>query len=243
MKETESGNNVARSRVRDAIIDYLREMILDGSLVPGDTLHESKLTKRFGTSRSPVREALLHLEQEGLLEIIPKKGTVVTQIDPDQLNQALFIRTSLETTNIELLCQTINPTQLEMLMDNLKLQRTLLDQGDYPPIYDSFDRFHHLLCEFNKLPRVWEIIRKEKISLDRLHAIERNHQPRMEVLFDQHVAIVEALEARDRNLCIELIQSHADLDFEAKRMMVGQMNPEHLRAKSREKIGVEDEDN
>ena len=85
MKEIDSGIQAARSRVRDAIIDYLREMILGGEMAPGDTLHESELTKRFGTSRSPVREALLHLEQDGLVQIIPKKGTIVTRIDPEQL--------------------------------------------------------------------------------------------------------------------------------------------------------------
>jgi len=232
MKEIESAGKSARFRVRDSIVEYLRERILDGRLVSGDTIHESELTNRFGSSRSPVREALIQLEQEELLEIIPKKGTVVTQIDPHQLSQALFIRTSLETANIELLCQAINPTQLEMLVDNLKLQRALLGKGDYPPIYNSFDRFHHLLCEFTNMPRVWEIIRREKISLDRLHAIERNHQPRLEVLFDQHVLIVQALEARDRNLCIELIQSHADLDFEARWMLVGQTKSERRRAES-----------
>lgn len=209
----------ARSRVRDAIIDYLREMILGGEMAPGDTLYESELTKRFGTSRSPVREALLHLEQDGLVKIIPKKGTVVTGIDPDQLKQALFIRTTLETTNIELLCQTITNEQIEILRENVSLQRSLLIHGEYRAIYNSFDKFHFMLCEFNNLPRVWEIVRKEKISLDRLHALEKNHEPRLELLYEQHKAILSALEERDSRICVELIQNHADFDFEAKSIL------------------------
>ena len=223
MSETEGTIRSAKTRVRDAIIEYLRESILCGKLVPGDTLHESELTKRFGTSRSPVREALLYLEQEGLLHTVPKMGTFVTRIDPLQLKQALFIRTALETANMELLCQTITPEQIERLRENIRLQKFLLRDGEYSFIYNSFDEFHLLLCEFNNLPRVWELVRKEKISLDRLHAIEQNHMPRLKALYEQHEAIVDALAARDRNLCVELIQSHADLDFEAESILAGSM--------------------
>lgn len=220
--QKDTGMVSARSRVRDAIIEYLRELILGGELAPGDTLHESELTKRFGTSRSPVREALIHLEQDGLVQIVPKKGTIVTPIDPDQLKQALFIRTALEATNIELLCQTITLEQLGTLRENLLQQKSLLEFGEFQSVFRSFDQFHLLLCEFNKLPRIWEIIRKEKLSLDRLHALERNHWPRLEMLYKQHESIVDALEARDTQTCVELIQTHADLDFEAKNMLSGQ---------------------
>lgn len=242
MSETEGTLRSAKSRVRDVIIEYLRESILCGNLVPGDTLHESELTKRFGTSRSPVREALLYLEQEGLLHTVPKMGTFVTGIDPIQLKQALFIRSALEIANIELLCQTITPEQVERLRENVRLQKFLLREGDYSLIYNSFDEFHLLLCEFNGLPRVWEIVRKEKISLDRLHAIEKKHMPRMQVLYEQHGAIVEALAERDRNLCVELIQSHADLDFEAKSVLAGSMEGE-LPIQEKWKMGTTNEDN
>ncbi|MFM8844021.1 MAG: GntR family transcriptional regulator [Actinomycetota bacterium] len=231
MKENEQGMNSARSRVRDAIIDYLRELIIGGELAPGDTLHESELTKRFGTSRSPVREALLHLEQDGLVQIVPKKGTIVTPIDPDQLKQALFIRTALESTNIELLCQTITSEQLRSLRENLLQQKSLLEFGEFQSVFRSFDQFHLLLCEFNKLPRIWEIVRKEKLSLDRLHALERNHWPRLELLYAQHEAIADALEARDARTCVELIQTHADLDFEAKNML--SVDKTHLESGNR----------
>ena len=66
---------------------------------------------------------------------------------------------------------------------------------------------------------MWEIVRKEKISLDRLHALEKNHEPRLELLYDQHKAILTALEARDSRTCVELIQNHADADFEAKSIL------------------------
>jgi DNA-binding GntR family transcriptional regulator len=209
----------AKIRIKEAIIADIRELILTGQLVPDQVIYESELTKRFGTSRSPVREALLTLEQEGLVKIVPKKGTVVTKIDLDQLRQALFIRTALESSNIQMLCMNITKSQIQLLRANVEAQKTALSVGNYSEIYNHFDKFHLLLCEFNELPRIWEVVRTEKISLDRLHALSETHMPRLGILYEQHIKIVDAIERKDTNLCIELIQSHADIDYEAMNLL------------------------
>lgn len=209
----------AKIRIKEVIIEDIREQILTGQLIPDQVIHESELTKRFGTSRSPVREALIHLEQEGLVKVIPKKGTVVTQIDLDQLRQALFIRTVLEMSNIQMLCHNITQPQIRQLRENVEAQRTALSIGNYSEIYKHFDEFHLLLCEFNKLPRIWEVVRTEKISLDRLHALAESHMPRLGILYEQHIKIIDAVEQKDLVLCAELIQSHADIDYEAMNLL------------------------
>jgi len=209
----------AKYRVREAIVTYLRAAILSGDLRPGYTLHESALTKQFGASRSPIREALVQLEQEGLVTTFPKKGSIVTTIDRTQLRQALFIRSSLEATNIELLSQNITNEQIRIVKANIERQRNALLHDDYTEIYDAMDEFHLLLCDFNELPRIWEIIRREKVPLDRLHALNQPHSPRMSTLFNQHIEIVKALEERDSERCSSLIRSHADMDFEAMNLV------------------------
>jgi DNA-binding GntR family transcriptional regulator len=206
-------------QVRQAIVTYLRAAILSGELRPGLTLHESDLTKQFGASRSPIREALVQLEQEGLVTTYPKKGSVVTGIDKKQLRQALFIRSSLEATNIELLAQNISDQQISIMKENIERQRQALLQDSYSEMYDAMDEFHLLLCDFNQLPRIWEIIRREKVPLDRLHALNQPHSPRMSTLFNQHIEIVKALEDRDSERCSSLIRSHADVDFEVMNLV------------------------
>ena len=219
MKTEDTSLLKAKIRIKEAIIEDIRELILTGQLIPDQVIHESELTKRFRTSRSPVREALFNLEQEGLVKVIPKKGTVVTKIDFDQLRQALFIRTALESSNIQLLCNKITNSQIQQLRENVEAQRTSLSVGNYGEIYNSFDQFHFLLCEFNQLPRVWEVVRTEKISLDRLHSLAKTHMPRLGILYEQHIKIVDAIEQKDSTLCTELIQSHADIDYEAKNLL------------------------
>ena len=76
-----------------------------------------------------------------------------------------------------------------------------------------------MLCEFNELPRIWEVFRTEKISLDRLHALAETHMPRLGILYEQHIKIVDAIEQKDSTLCTELIQSHADIDYEAMNLL------------------------
>ncbi|MCX6450339.1 MAG: GntR family transcriptional regulator [Actinobacteria bacterium] len=209
----------AKYQVKQAIVAYLRAAILSGELRPGHTLHESALTKQFGASRSPIREALVQLEQEGLVTTFPKKGSVVTTIDKTQLRQALFIRSSLEATNIELLAQNISDEQVSIMKANIERQRNALLQDDYSEMYDAMDEFHLLLCDFNELPRIWELIRREKVPLDRLHALNQPHSPRMSTLFNQHIEIVKALEERDSEKCSSLIRTHADIDFEAMNLV------------------------
>jgi DNA-binding GntR family transcriptional regulator len=208
-----------RYQVKEAIITYLRVAIVSGEFLPGQTLHESDLTKQFGASRSPIREALVQLEQEGLVTTIPKKGSVITAIDKSQLRQALFIRSSLEATNIELLAQNISDVQIAVIKENIERQRNAILHDHYAEMYDSMDEFHLLLCDFNQLPRIWEIIRREKIPLDRLHALNQPHNPRMATLFNQHIEIVKALEEKDSEKCSTLIRMHADIDFEAMNLV------------------------
>ena len=215
----------ARYQVKEAIVTYLRVAIVSGELRPGQTLHESDLTRQFGASRSPIREALVQLEQEGLVTTIPKKGSVITAIDKGQLRQALFVRSSLEATNIELLAQNISDDQIATIKENIERQRNALLHDDYAEMYDSMDEFHLLLCDFNQLPRIWEIIRREKIPLDRLHALNQPHSPRMATLFNQHIEIVKALEEKDSEKCSTLIRMHADIDFEAMNL-VEEKSPE-----------------
>lgn len=209
----------AKYQVKHAIVSYLRKAILDGNLRPGEILHESDLTKQFKASRSPIREALVQLEQEGLVETIPKKGSLITNIDKAQLRQALFIRSLLEAENIKLLTQNISNENIATLKKNVERQQKGLRDDNYSEMYESMDEFHFLLCDFNHLPRIWEIIRREKVSLDRLHALNQPHGPRMQTLISQHIEIVTMLEERDSEKCQSLIRLHADIDFEAMKLV------------------------
>jgi DNA-binding GntR family transcriptional regulator len=221
---TVKDNSSARIQIKETILQYLRTSIIEGELSPGKKLYESELCKLFGASRSPVREALVQLEQEGLIQTFPKKGSVVTEIDERQLRQALFIRSTLESTNIELLAKNITKEQILVLKKILEEQYIILKSGSFAKLYNSMDQFHYLLFQFNGLPGVWELIRREKTSLDRMHWLHMANlnlmsseifvHPSMDTMCKEHFELVDALEVHDREKCISIIQHHANFDFE-----------------------------
>lgn len=210
-------------QVKEAVITFLRAAIIRGNLKPGEFLHESELQKQFGASRPPIREALVQLSQEGLVKTIPRKGTFITEIDKSGLRQSLFVRSNLESSNIEILVQNINSEGLSELHANLATQKIFLQGENFPGLYDSMDQFHYILFSINGLPKVWELIRREKISLDRLQALnlaldqirapKLGHFQRMHTMFEQHVELVNGLEEKDLEKCVAIIRSHANLEF------------------------------
>ena len=188
-----------------------------GELKPGDVLHESDLQKLFGISRPPIREALAQLTQEGLIRTIPKKGSVITGIDWDQLRQFFFVRSTLEEKNIEELVQKIDAQGIEVLKINLQKQKNCLEQKDFFALYDSMDEFHYLLFALNNMPKVWELIRRDKTTLDRAHALDRSQtefERHMTLMYEQHNHLVKSLEAKDVVACVHMIKNHAHVDFE-----------------------------
>jgi len=230
--QEDSDENIIRNpkydpkyHVKEAVITFLRSSIIRGNLKPGEFLHESDLQKQFGASRPPIREALVQLAQEGLVKTIPRKGTFITDIDKSDLRQSLFVRSNLESSNIEMLAQNIENKGLTELKSNIESQKSYLQQEKFPELYDSMDQFHYILFSLNGLPRIWELIRREKISLDRLHALniamnqirapKLGHYERMNIMFEQHVELVKSLEEKDSEKCVAIIRSHANLDFDS----------------------------
>jgi DNA-binding GntR family transcriptional regulator len=212
-----------KHNIKVAVVSFLRASIIRGDIKAGAVLHESDLQTKFGISRPPIREALVQLEQEGLIKTFPKKGSVVTEVDIEQIKQSLFVRSNLEASNIELLMQNIDIDGLEQLDASNNEQIRLLQSENFHGLYDSMDKFHHILFKLNGLPAVWELIRREKISLDRIHALnvasnsltspKIGHFERMNLMYTQHVDLVDSLRNKDLIKGALIIKSHANIDF------------------------------
>lgn len=93
----------------------MRQAILKGELKPGERLLEIALAERLGVSRTPVREAMRKLEQEGLVVMIPRRGAQVASITEKDLNDVLEVRIALENVAIEKACKLITEEELGRL--------------------------------------------------------------------------------------------------------------------------------
>ena len=101
--------------LRDVVFNTLRQAILKGELKPGERLMEIALAERLGVSRTPIREAMRKLEQEGLVVMIPRRGAQVANITEKDLNDVLEVRIALENVAIEKACARMTEEEMGIL--------------------------------------------------------------------------------------------------------------------------------
>jgi len=119
----------------DSVANILRNAILDGSLRPGDPLHENVLTQQLSVSRSPIREALLQLEQERLVDSRPNRSAVVRKPSPEEIRQVYTIRSALEGIAARWAAEKATPAlvaELRRRADDLNDATIASEAGDDP---------------------------------------------------------------------------------------------------------------
>ena len=145
----------------DHIYHVLRQEILSLTLLPGTQLREEELAARFGVSRTPVRGAISRLSSERLIQVVPRKGTFVAEIDFAYSRQLVFLRTSVEQRLLPMLCASPPEGLLQKLEENLARQKLLLS-GEFQPLqfYRLDNRFHELYFSAMGLDAVWKVLQQ-----------------------------------------------------------------------------------
>lgn len=185
-------------RLTDAVYRTLKEHILSKAFTPGQRLHVKVLAARLGVSRTPVKDALNALASEGLVEIIPRKGTFVAGISPEDIAEAFEVRRALELLAAELLVARISDEGVRRLRERL----AALDAVDDGNVAEHMRRnmaFHCLFVQLAGNRRLFQIYKalNVHIQIARVHARSENWAQRREQEREEHQAILRALEARD----------------------------------------------
>ncbi|WP_082359266.1 GntR family transcriptional regulator [Bosea sp. AAP35] len=188
-----SGRSTAASMVQDE----LRRAILAMEIVPGAALIERELTARFGTSRTPVREALIRLKEEGLVEIFPQAGTFVARIPTEAIPEAVFIRQALECATVELVARTATEQAIAKLDALIARQHEALEAGDQEGFHLADEAFHETLAGIAGYPGIWKIAHAAKSQIDRCRRMTLPVPGRMAMVIREHLSIVDALQRQD----------------------------------------------
>ncbi len=112
MSRIQSVEGIRRRYLHDEIAERLRELILSGQLEPQARINELDLCERFGTSRTPLREAIKILATEGLLDLLPNRGARVASISEREIDEMIEVVAGLEATAAELACRHVTPAEI-----------------------------------------------------------------------------------------------------------------------------------
>ncbi len=159
---------------RDYAYRILRKSIMMLNLEPGEALSEGELSEVLGMSRTPVHEALILLKNEGLVDILPQRGSKVSCISLNQVKEGYFMRQILEAAIITDIAGTLAPDQMQLLKENLDRQRLLL-AGEEPHteyFIELDDQLHKLLYRFSRRDRIWTAVHSLNSHYDRIRYLD-----------------------------------------------------------------------
>jgi DNA-binding GntR family transcriptional regulator len=197
-----------RKSVRSRVHTVLRERITSLELPPGSPLSENELAAELTVSRTPVREALILLGEEALVEVFPKLGTFVTKISVPAVLEAQFVREAIELAALRQSTERADAADIAALRDILARQREVDESGDPAEFFALDEAFHRRLMEASGHRTLWRTVTTAKAHLDRARRLSLPLPHRVELLIAEHTAVVDALEKRDTAAAEHALSGH-----------------------------------
>lgn len=202
----------------------LREDIISLRRKPEEPISEKLIAEAYGISRTPVREAVLRLADEGLIEVFPQSGTFVSRIPLAALPEAIAVRRVLEEAVMRQAAAKVTRGQLNQLYAALDHQRETAKLGDQDRFHQCDKAFHALLAEIAGYPGFWTLIMQSNTQVDRFRRLTLPVAGRMEVVIGEHEAIVEAVAEHDPDRAARALVAHLD-DMETAIAEAKKNNP------------------
>ncbi|UJA18901.1 GntR family transcriptional regulator [Thermoleophilia bacterium SCSIO 60948] len=175
---------------------------------PGKRLSENELAASFGVSRTPVREALATLRDDGLVEVLPKHGTFVAPISEGAVRNAQFIREALECAAIRTAAIRVADSDIAELEAKLAGQERAERRADHDAFYALDDDFHHTLCDLSGYAEVWRVSQRAKSHLNRVRRLSLPAPDYLGEMIAEHRVILTALGARDPDAAESAMRHH-----------------------------------
>lgn len=190
------------------VYEYLREEIVNLTLKPGTLLSRNELSAHFALSVTPIRDALMRLEEEGLVDIYPQHATRVRGISIASARQAHFLRLSIELEVVRTLAQKNDAALGKSLQSLVLQQRAALKARDL----ESFSRvdhaFHRQLYVAAEVEELWRLMRHRSGNMDRLRRLHLPLNGKAESVLKDHADIADAIARGDAAAAETAVRRH-----------------------------------
>lgn len=197
----------SRENARTYAVRVLLHNIINLELPPGSAVSENELSTALSLSRTPVREALIELSRINLVEILPQRGSYISKIDYELVEESRFMRLVMENAILKLACEKIDPKYLDALEHNLEEQRKYLDLDNAAEFMELDNEFHRLI--FESVNKMWSyrIINDQMVHFNRLRALSLKSIKNKYSLKD-HEDILYAIRRKDPEMAEMLMTRH-----------------------------------
>lgn len=208
--------------LRDVVFNTLRDAILKGELAPGERLMELHLAKKLGVSRTPIREAIRMLEQEGLAITIPRRGAQVAKMTEKDLEDVLEIRDALDELAVSTACKKMKADELDELAEAMHEFEKAVKGGEVRHIVETDENFHNVIYKAADNPKLSNIVQnlKEQMYRYRYEYIKDNAS--YDRLVDEHKKILDGLKRKDEPFVKEVMRVHLANQMEGVRAVIRQ---------------------
>jgi GntR family transcriptional regulator, rspAB operon transcriptional repressor len=187
----------ARPSASSLVESELRQGIIAMRLRPGEALNEKEIAAQFGLSRTPVREAMLRLRDDELIEIFPQSGTFVARIPIAKIPEAVIIRQALEAMAVEQAARRREPRALQALHEIIRQQEEAAEAGDHGRFHEVDEAFHAGISDAAGYPGIWRLAQTVKAQVDRCRRLTLPVPGRMARVIQEHRRVLAAIEAGD----------------------------------------------
>lgn len=186
----------------------LRDAIVTMRLAPGDKLSEQLIARQLGTSRQPVREALIRLAETGLVHVLPQRGTLVAPVTVADVLDAHFIREAIECALAREAAVRVDAPGLRRLRECMADQRRAARAGDGNAFFAHDEAFHRQVAEAAGRVAAWRVVEEVKPRLDRIRFFNMGQASRRTLVLRQHAAVVQALANADPAAAAAAMRAH-----------------------------------
>lgn len=198
----------SRQTLADHIYEQLHYEITNLTLPPGTPILEREIATEYNASRTPVREAILRLSKEMLVEVVPKSGTFVARIPLSVLPEALVARRALERDLAARAALRSTPSQLLRLRAIIEESREAVAASSQATFDRTDSAFHAEIAVMSGFPGLWKMIQQIKTPIDRHRHLTLPVADRMDQVVREHGAIADAIEQGDAELASERMDFH-----------------------------------
>jgi DNA-binding GntR family transcriptional regulator len=179
-----------------------------GGRAPRATLSEQEIAARFGISRTPVREAMIKLAEEGLVEIFPQYGSFVAPIKLLDVFDSQFAREALESAAVEKAVERLDARWDQQLRGIIARQRSLIHPKNRDDFFSADEDMHMLILRIAGHADAWRFVESAKAQMDRVRHIAIKLPRKQASILSEHEAVIDRMLARDMAGAVEAMRAH-----------------------------------